>query len=180
MATESVNFPVYERVKGKPIYFKDYKEFGFKDVPRLDSTAQAFLKNKLVNVMGNELLSFGYEILLGSPVLQITPDNKRIVDLAAFESGALTLNDQFATLPPLFTVEIDFHTHVPTMEYIFEKIADYHNFGVQKVFWVFTKNKKVMVAPSGQPWLTLDWSADVEVVEGLVINLADIVAKKKG
>jgi hypothetical protein len=64
------------------------------------------------------------------------------------------------------------------MDYIFEKIDDLHNFGVQKVIWVFTKNKKVMVAEAGKPWLTLDWATDVEVVEGLVINLADIVAKK--
>jgi hypothetical protein len=36
-----------------------------------------------------------------------------------------------------------------------------------------------MVAEAGKPWLTLDWPMDVEVEDGLVINLAAIVAKKK-
>jgi hypothetical protein len=35
------------------------------------------------------------------------------------------------------------------MNYIFEKIDVLHNFGVQKVIWIFTKNKKVMVAEAG-------------------------------
>jgi hypothetical protein len=48
LAAATPIFPVYEMAKGKPIYYKGYKEFGSKDVPRLDSTAQAFLKNRLV------------------------------------------------------------------------------------------------------------------------------------
>ena len=64
-------------------------------------------------------------------------------------------------------------------DYVVEKVNDYHAFGVKNVIWIITKNRKIMVAKNKQPWLTLDWTADVDVIEGLTLNIAEMVAKSK-
>ncbi len=120
-----------------------------------------------------------YGLLTGAVNIQTQLSKKYLTDLVILRNEDFDINDQYLIKPPITTVEIDFWQQ-HSMDYVLEKVTDYHNFGVQKVIWIFTKNKKVMVATPGQPWLTLDWSVDVEVVEELVINLADIVAKKKG
>ncbi len=178
-----LQYPVYEVAKGKPIFYKGYKELkgqtAMLELPRLDSTLQAWLKFKLTILLGTQLLPKGFDLICGEVGIEFSANDLRFADIAVFKDGELEINEHFVQKPPLITIEIDFRIK-PSMEYIFDKIAAYHNFGVQKVIWIFTKNKKVMVAPAGQPWLTLDWSVDVEVVDGLVVNLADIVAKKKG
>ena len=65
------------------------------------------------------------------------------------------------------------------MDYVIEKVNDYHAFGVKNVIWIFTKNKKIMVAKAKQPWLTLDWDVDIEVMEGLMLNISNLLPKKQ-
>ena len=64
------------------------------------------------------------------------------------------------------------------LDYIHQKIEDYHQFGVKKVIWIFTKTKKVMCATSEMPWLTLGWSDDIEVVEKVAFNLEDLLENR--
>ena len=164
-----LQYPVYEVAKGKPIFYKRYKDFQGKsammELPRLDTTLQAWLKFRLTLLLGNQLLPKGFDLICGEVGIQFAANDLRFADIAVFKDGELEINEHFVQKPPLITIEIDFRTKAG-MEYIFDKVADYHAFGVQKVIWIFTKNKKVMVAEAGQPWLTLDWSADVGVVEG--------------
>lgn len=61
------------------------------------------------------------------------------------------------------------------MDYVQGKIKDYLAFGVKKVIWIFTKDKLVFLATSQLPWLTYDWSTEIEVVEGVTFRLEDLV-----
>ncbi|MCU0348764.1 MAG: hypothetical protein MUC59_17625 [Saprospiraceae bacterium] len=174
---------IYEVSKGKPIYRKGYKEYlvgdeGL-DLFRIDSTFQAWLKFRLSSSIGIQLLEKEHGLLTGPVHIQVQSSKKCVTDLAILRNEDLHLDDQVISKPPIITIDIDFRQQ-NSLEFVFGKIEDYHYFCVHKVIWIFTKNKKVMVAEPGQPWLTLDWSADVEVVQGLVINLEEIVSKKKG
>lgn len=181
------DYLVYEVSKGKPIYYKGYKDVlnktkTFEEI-KMDSTLQAWLKTRLTLLLGNFLIANGYELTSGEQGFTISKTDKRGADLAIFKADEIVIDEHYSKVPAEIIIEIDVSAdleNISILDYITEKVADYHAFGVQKVIWVFTKNKKVMVAEAGQPWLTLDWSADVEVVEGLVVNLAEIVAKKKG
>ena len=55
-----------------------------------------------------------------------------------------------------------------------QKLLDY---GVEKVILIFTKSKSVVVA-DGQNWTTTSWENDIEILDGIVFNLAAILKKK--
>ncbi|MEZ4963558.1 MAG: hypothetical protein R2830_27290 [Saprospiraceae bacterium] len=38
------------------------------------------------------------------------------------------------------------------------------DFGVQELIWIFTQVEKVMIARPNQPWLTVDWTDEIEVL----------------
>lgn len=179
------DYLIYEVVKGAPIYYKGYKDVlnktkTFEEIT-MDSTLQAWLKSRLTIWLGNYLLANGYEITTGEQGLYLPDKQKRGADIAIFKAEDIVIDEHYARVPPEIIVEIDIKAdteNTTEFDYVLEKIADYHQFGVKNVIWVLTKNKKIMVAKVNQPWLTLDWTADVEVMEGLTLNLADLVAKK--
>ncbi len=177
---------IYEVVKGKPLYYKGYKDVlnktkTFEEII-MDSTLQAWLKSRLTILLGNFLLTNGYDITTGEQGLFLPNGDKRGADIAVFKADDIVLDAHYSRIPPEIVLEIDVKIHTDNtteFDYVLEKVADYHAFGVKNVIWIFTKNKKIMIAKIHQPWLTLDWSADVEVIEGLKINIADLIGRKQ-
>ncbi len=176
---------VYEIVKGKPVYYKGYKSVLNKTKTYeeiiMDSTLQAWLKSRITILLGNYLLSNGYDITTGEQGLFLPNGDKRGADIAIFKADEMVLNAHYARVAPEIIIEIDVKIHTENtteFDYVVEKVNDYHGFGVKNVIWIFTKNKKIMVAKANKPWLTLDWTTEVEVMEGLTLNVGDLVAKK--
>lgn len=177
---------IYEIVKGKPIYYKGYKDVlnktkTFEEI-MMDSTLQAWLKFRLSLLIGQFLIDNNFEVTTGEQGFIFPDGDKRGADLAIFKAEDFKLDEQYSRQIPEVVFEIDVKADTENnteMDYILEKVADYHRFGVKKVIWIFTKNKKVMSAEANQPWLTLDWAADVEVVPGQRLNLADLAAHSK-
>jgi hypothetical protein len=179
------DYLIYEVVKGKPIYYKGYKDVLNKTKTYeeiiMDSTLQAWLKSRITILLGNYLLANGYDITTGEQGLFFPNGDKRGADIAIFKANELVLEAHYSRICPEIILEIDVKIHTENtteLDYVIEKVNDYHAFGVKNVIWIFTKNKKIMVAKVNQPWLTLDWTAEVEVMEGLTLNVADLVAKK--
>jgi len=97
-----------------------------------------------------------------------------------FKKENLVIHGHFSDLPPEVILEIDVHADTEKtteMDYVLEKIQDYLDFGVKKVIWIFTKNRKVMVATKEEPWLTHSWSMDIEVWEEVKLSLQELVAQ---
>ncbi len=46
---------------------------------------------------------------------------------------------------------------------------------VEKVIWIFTKTKKVMVAEKGKKWIVQDWKDDFEMMEGIRLNISELL-----
>ena len=176
---------IYEVVRGKPVYYKGYKDVlnktkTFEEII-MDSTLQAWLKFRLSLLLGQILLDKGFEVTTGEQGFIFPTGEKRGADLSIFKAENFKIDEHYSRQTPEIVFEIDVKAdteNTTEMDYVLEKVADYHGFGVKNVIWIFTKNRKVMVAQANQPWLTLDWSADVEVMEGLTLNLANLVAKK--
>lgn len=181
------DYLVYEVVKGKPVYYKGYKDVlnktkTFGEIT-MESTLQAWLKSRLTILLGNFLLLHGYDLTTGEQGLILSKEDKRGADMAIFKEGTFAVDEHFSRVPPEIILEIDIRAdteNTTEFDYVLEKIADYHKFGVKKVIWIFTKSRKVMDATAGQPWLTLDWENSIEVMDGLTVNLAELVATIKG
>ena len=175
---------IYEMVQGKPIYYKGYKDYlkGEKQLEQLmgSSKFQAFLVTELIflikTFLGKEYFIFSNEI-----GLQFSKNSWRAADIAVIKkSEDVEINDKYLSTPPDYVIEIDTKADLKEIEnplgYYQEKTEDLIKFGVKKVIWIFTDTKKIMVAEKGnKKWEIIDWDQDVEFVEGLNINIQQIL-----
>jgi len=49
---------------------------------------------------------------------------------------------------------------------------------VEKVIWITTASKKVLVAESDKPWQLLDWHEDIELLDGFSFNVDEWIKEK--
>lgn len=180
------NYLIYEVSKGKPIYYKGYKEVlkGTKTLEeiKVDSILQSWLKAYITGILFIALRDKPYDLMTGELGLNLPQQDKRGADISIFKSERLELKPFYSDIPPDIIIEIDLKADPgehSEMDYVLQKIQDYLDFGVQKVFWIFTKPKNVMIADSSLPWLTYDWDKDVEIMEGVSFNLNKILEERK-
>lgn len=174
---------VYEMVDGKPIYYQGYKDYliGNKQVDEIRSSnkLQALLVAELIYFLrsfyGNEYLIFTNE--LG---LRFGKNAWRAADIAVIKSDLVEdLNDQYLDVPPELVIGIDTKADLQEVRnplgYYHEKTEDLIQFGVAKVVWIFTDTRKVLVAePGKKAWRIHDWADEVDLCEGLPVDLMRI------
>ena len=177
---------IYEIVKGRPVYYKGYKDVlnGTKTLEELkmESILQSWLKARITMILGAAMLEKGFEMTTGELGLNLPEQNKRGADISFFRSEELELKESFSDLSPEIIIEIDVKADTgkhSEMEYVLEKIEDYQDFGVQKIIWIFTKTQNIIIADSSRPRITENWDKDVEVVESISFNLNKILGERK-
>jgi hypothetical protein len=53
------------------------------------------------------------------------------------------------------------------------------DFGVERVVWILTYVKKVIVADrQNNTWFMVDWSSDIELLEGIYFNIQGFLDKR--
>lgn len=63
--------------------------------------------------------------------------------------------------------EIDINIDISKEEeqnYVFEKTEKLLEFGTEKVIWIFTKNRKIIVAEPNKSWTIDNWNKTIEVL----------------
>ncbi len=92
-----------------------------------------------------------------------------------------TLDEHYARVPPKIVIEVDVladPTDMNADSYMFVKTQKLLDFGVEKVIWITTPAKKVTVATAQEDWQTRDWNKEVEIMENIVFNIGEYLAKK--
>lgn len=103
-----------------------------------------------------------------------------IYDKRKVEDKSVFLTNKYIQIAPEVVIEIDTKAELiewadPT-SYFHKKTDQLLNAGVQRVIWIFTSTKKYQIAEKDQKWLMDNWTADVEVMDGVVINIAQLLA----
>ncbi len=159
------DYLIYEVVKGRPVYYKGYKDVlngtkTFEEIT-MESILQSWLKAQITGILFVFFKDKDYEIATGELGLNLSGKNKRGADIAIYKTeNPIEINEFFASTPPEIIIEIDVRADTENqseMDYVHEKIEDYLDFGVKKVIWLFSKTKKVMIADGKAPWLTYGW-----------------------
>ena len=92
------------------------------------------------------------------------------------------ISAHYANVPPKLVVEVDvkIESESKTPEDIVWQIKTKKllDCGVEKVIWFFTKSQRVLIARPNQDWILADWQRDIELWEGLTINVAQYLAKQ--
>jgi len=62
-------------------------------------------------------------------------------------------------------------------EYLKKKTTKLHAFGVNKVIWVLTASKQVIVANANEDWLLIGWNKDIEIMDDIRFNIGSYLKK---
>ncbi len=178
----------YEKVRGKPIYYRGYEKVLKGELPPEavmgSSGLQAFLIRLIVEFLLKSLDLRKYEVLFNEVGFTYGKGSRRSLDVAVFEKEKVKpylLKDSLIPVPPTVVVEVDTKADLSRYgsfeDYAFEKTQDLLDAGVERVIWLLTKPKKVMVAKRGEKWVVQNWDEDFEVFENVKINLNEILKK---
>lgn len=183
------SYLIKEWVYDIPVYYKGYRDVIKKKKDRLEVTADGILKS-IINswlslLLGNQLNLSKYWIFSGEVGSHITHGKNASHDLVIIEKRLLPpgkVSNRYADVPARIVIEIDttveYGNDLPIEQFVQQKTQQTLDFGTEKVIWVFTATQKVMVATRGADWTISDWSKTIEVLDGVVFNLAEFIEKE--
>jgi len=179
---------IYEKRNGKPIYYQNYQKVLSGELPLEAVMGSGYLQALIIELLLRFLmpkLPFEkYAIFTNEVGFKYKKGSWYNLDLAIWEREKLKEpTKKLITVPPKVVIEVDTKIEVEEfenkfgMEYYVAKTEDLLNSGVEKVIWIFTPSKKVLVATKNQPWIMANWDYTFEVLDGIKVNLQELVGK---
>lgn len=179
---------VKETIDGRPFYYPNFRkvlagEQTLDDVMG-SSTLQSFIIDFLLYFVHTNLSRKQYISLSSEIGLHIDKRSNLAGDLAIFERSTLPankINVHYADVPPKAVVEVDTnidYSEEGAFDYVHLKTQKLLDFGVQRVIWIFTVSRKVIVAEPGKDWLTKDWNQDIELLDAKFFNIGKYLAEE--
>ncbi|MFN7118839.1 MAG: Uma2 family endonuclease [Saprospiraceae bacterium] len=179
------DYLIYEMDDGKPIYYRGYKDVikGIKTSEEImgSSILQSMVIELIKNVI-NAQLSKNYIILSNELGLLFSKKSWRLADIAIFDKKALLvqgIKDEYSKVPPKIVIEVDTKAHFEQPSdvsyYYHHKTDQLLDFGVERVIWIYTGSEKFMIAEKDQRWETANWTEDIEIMPGIVVNIPKLI-----
>ena len=173
----------YEVVDGKPIYYRGYRDVLEGKKQPEEVMGASFLHGRLVILLGaflREKLKGRY-VVSGGELGYLIEGGWRNLDVAVFRYEDVKdklESENYIDVPPVLVVEINVRAEVESeMEYVLKKSEDLLKSGVERVVWIFTGPRKVMVFERGKGGVILDWEDEIPLVEGLRLRLSDLLKR---
>jgi len=168
---------IYEIMDGKPIYYKGYREV-LKNEKTIEevmgaSSLQGIMVEYILRILFRQLDEKQYHILTNEQGLHLNRKNNLSADIAIYEKTKFSVaqaDKHYATIPPKIQIEVDINADTEgglVETYINKKTDKLFEFGVEKVIWVLSESKKVVVATPNANWEIIDWHKEIEVIDGI-------------
>ena len=187
LARKVPEYLVKEVLNGIPIHYKGYKSVLRKEKTLEDimgaSGLQSFIVSYIYKLLVRQLSDDMYHILTGETGLHLELNDNLSGDIVLFEHGQLSIKNidtHYLNIPPKIDIEIDVNIDTADFTeqtYIYQKTDRLLSWGVEKVIWVLSESKKVIVAEKDKDWLLIDWSKDIEVIDGVKFNVSQYLEK---
>ncbi len=173
---------VKEVLNGIPIHYKGYKAVLRKEKKVEDimgaSGLQIFILRYFTYLLVRQLDENWYFFFTGEGGMHLDHNDNLSGDVMIYEQSKLPANKidtHYLDVPPKIDIEIDVNidtTNFNEHSYINAKTERLLSWGVEKVIWILTTSKKVLVAEKGKDWLLIDWTKDIEITDGIIFNVA--------
>ncbi len=177
----------YEKVNGKPIYYRDYRKVLKGELPPEavmgSSELQALIIRLIVGFLLENLDMKKYEVLFNEIGFKTPEGNLRALDIAVFKRDKLKkILPRYTTVVPEVIVEVDTKADVSKYgnleAYVYEKTQELLNAGVRKVIWIITQPKKVLLAESKKKWILQDVDEDIDIIENIKLNIVKLFKER--
>jgi hypothetical protein len=175
-----------EEIEGIKFYYAGYKQV-LNKTNTLEgimgaSGIQSFILDYLLEVLYTQLPKRKYRYFTNESGVRLAHKSNLSFDLAIFDKNVATINKintKYMDVAPKMTIEIDTEisldgTNLSNInQYVELKTRKGFDYGIEKTIWIFTQPKKILVAENkpNSPWLYYDWSADIELIDGVCFNL---------
>jgi hypothetical protein len=180
------SYLVWEVMDGQPLYRRGYKDV-MRKLKTLDeimgtSSYQSLINSYLLSLLFQQLDLTQYDILTNEIGVHFEKNDNTSNDIAIYNRlVANQITKKYTDFPAKIVIEIDIDIDPESMqdlEYLTKKTQKMLDFGVEKVIWVLTNIKKVMVAAPNVPWQTIDWAQDVEIMDEIVFNIEKYLTER--
>jgi Uma2 family endonuclease len=175
---------VYEVLNGRPLYYRGYQEVLEKNLNPEHVMGSSGLQALLVSLI-HTWISVNrdkkrYIAFTNEAGVHIDLNNNLSCDVAIFEKGAFNITTHYFDTAPKVVIEVDIKIDLAAFEgadydYVMEKTQRLFDFGVERVLWVLSRSRRVFVAVPGQDWLLTDWANDVPVMDGITLNVKQLL-----
>jgi Uma2 family endonuclease len=164
---------IKEVINGIPYYYKGYRHVLNKEKTLEEiigaSRLQTLIVSALIIYFGN-LFKKQYRVTAGEGGLHLKKKDNLSLDVAFFKKSDLPIDiidDHYFEEVPVLVFEIDVSIDISKEEeqnYVFEKTEKLLDFGTEKVIWIFTKNRKIIVAEPNKSWTIDNWDKEIEIL----------------
>ena len=183
------DYLIREIIDGDRWFYRGYRDVlsGLKTPEEVMacSTYQSLLVGYVYNKLWNALEDQPYWVMSNEVGNNLSKKSKVAYDIAVFDKTTLPperISANYANVPPKLVIEVDvkIESESKTPDDIVWQIKTQKllTSGVEKVIWFFTKTQKVLIARPNEDWILADWQRDIEIWEGLTINVAQYLAKQ--
>lgn len=173
---------IREEVNGKLYYYKGYKSVmnGTKQIEEImgSSSLQSFLVGFIYGILFSKINRKKYSLTTNETGLHLGNKNNLATDIGIFLKENVVLNDKYFEIAPEIAIEVDVKIDTNDIEYVFTKSAEMMNFGTQKILWVLTKHKKIMLFSKNETTQVLDWDKDIYLMDGVVLNIQNLIEEE--
>ncbi|MEZ0538534.1 Uma2 family endonuclease [Fibrella arboris] len=175
---------VFEVLNGRPLYYRGYKDVlaGTRKVEDIvgSSSLQAILVSLIYGYVLNNRDKKKYLPVTNEAGVHLDLNDNLLCDVAIFEKGTFDITTKYFDTPPKIVIEVDVRIDLADFDgldvnYIAEKTQKLFDFGVEKVFWVLSKPRRVFVAVPNQDWIITEWSNNVPVMDGCILNVKSLL-----
>jgi hypothetical protein len=180
---------IYEMVNAQAIYYRGYRDVLQGKKQAEDLMGSSFLQSLIISRLIRFLLQClpaTYEVLTNEVGLQFSSKHWRAADIAVYRKAQLKnipRHNKYLQIPPQIVFEIDTKADLKRfrtiMDYYYAKTDDLLDFGVEKVIWIFTDARKIMVAEPHASWLTVNWDQPIQVIAGVDVNLQELITTEE-
>lgn len=174
---------VKDEIDGVRFYYPGYRQVmaGKKNLEEIMGTSglQSLLITYFIELLLSKLDKGRFKALTGETGNRLGLRNNLSLDIAIFERSVLTaskITTKYVDVPAYCVIEIDVQAeweegNMSDVEFIGLKTKKLFEFGTQKLVWVLSKSKKVIVAEPGKRWEIIEWDEDIELIEGISFNV---------
>lgn len=99
-------------------------------------------------------------------------------NIAIYKKGTFEITTHYFNTVPKIVIKVDTKadtTNTTDLTYITEKIQTLFDFGVERVLWVPSQQRRVFVAAPGQDWLLIDWANNASVMENITLSVKQLL-----
>ena len=174
---------IYEMMDGKPIYYRGYKSVlnntkKFEDIMG-SSALQSVLINFIATILHQFINQKEYWIMLNEAGIHLDHRNNLAGDILIYEKSRLKgadIKTNYLQVPANIAIEVDTKADLSIFtfqQYLKLKTTKLHDFGVDKVIWIMTATRQVIVALPNQDWLIIDWNKDIKIMKDISFNIGN-------